>query len=164
MTTPWRVPSIKVLTTEKNNPYASAQATVNIVPDAKVKYVEEDIAVVEPTAPLISRGINANNATNVYKMLLDAYKNNPIRLNDCVIMSGKNLCDLIKELTGSKNVEIEAEVDITCCGKPTKYNTVKNIVCINNDDTRLDFEIEYNKDYRLLKDYNISTHLVYDEE
>ena len=97
-------------------------------------------------------------------MLLDAYKNNPIRLNDCVIMSGKNLCDLIKELTGSKNVEIEAEVDITCCGKPTKYNTVKNIVCINNDDTRLDFEIEYNKDYRLLKDYNISTHLVYDEE
>ena len=110
MTTPWRVPSIKVLTTEKNNPYASAQATVNIVPDTKVKYVEGDIAVVEPTP----RGINPENATlegraaysgevNVYKLLLDAYKNNPIRINDYVIMSGKDLCNIVKELTGAKN-------------------------------------------------------------
>ena len=180
MTTPWRVPSIKVLTTEKNNPYASAQATVNIVPDTKVKYVEGDIAVVEPTPKqisepvMVSRGINPENATlegraaysgeaNVYKLLLDAYKNNPIRINDYVIMSGKDLCNIVKELTGAKNVEIEAEVDINCCGKATKYNTIKNIVCITNDGTRLDFEIEYNKDYRLLQDYKISTHLTYDE-
>ena len=169
MTTPWRVPSIKVLTTEKNNPYASAQATVNIVPDTKVKYVEGDIAVVEPTPKqisepvMISRGINPENEVNVYKLLLDAYKNNPIRINDYVIMSGKDLCNIVKEITGAKNVEIEAEVDITCCGKATKYNTIKNIVCITNDGTRLDFEIEYNKDYRLLQDYKISTHLTYDE-
>ena len=48
-------------------------------------------------------------------------------------------------------------------GKATKYNTIKNIVCITDDGTRLDFEIEYNKDYRLLQDYKISTNLTYDE-
>ena len=48
MTTPWRIPEIKVLTSESNNPTASASATVYIVPDVNVRYVEGDIAVVQP--------------------------------------------------------------------------------------------------------------------
>lgn len=165
MTTPWRMPQIKVLTSEKNNPYASATATVNIVPDSKVKYVEEDIAVVEPNMPapaVQERGINPDNEVNVYKLLLDAYIKNPLRVNDCVIMNGTDLCNLIKELTGAREVEIESEVDIKCCGKASKFNTIKNIVCIDCDGTRLDFEIEYNKDFRILQDYRISTRLTYD--
>lgn len=177
MTTPWRSPQIKVLTSEKNNPYATATATVNILPpDAKVKYVEGDIAVVEPNSeqrnastfnmePSVrSRGINTDNAGAVYELLLKAYINNPLRLNQYVVMSGDELCALIKELTGVKSVEIEAEVDISCCGRPSKFNTIKNIICINEFGTRLDFEIEYNKDYRLLEDYRISTKLTYDKE
>ena len=165
MTTPWRMPQIKVLTSEKNNPYASATATVNIVPDSKVKYVEEDIAVVEPNMPppVQSRGITTENETNVYKILLDAYIKNPLRYNDYVIMSGGDLCNLIKELTGAKVVELEAEIDIKCCGKASKFNTIKNIICIDETGTRLDFEIEYNKDFRILQDYRISTHLTYDD-
>ena len=165
MTTPWRMPQIKVLTSEKNNPYASATATVNIVPDSKVKYVEEDIAVVEPNMPppVQSRGITTENETNVYKILLDAYIKNPLRINDYVIMSGGDLCNLIKEITGAKLVEIEAEIDIKCCGKASKFNTIKNIICIDETGTRLDFEIEYNKDFRILQDYRISTHLTYDD-
>ena len=165
MTTPWRMPQIKVLTSEKNNPYASATATVNIVPDSKVKYVEEDIAVVEPNMPppVQSRGITTENETNVYKILLDAYIKNPLRYYDYVIMSGGDLCNLIKELTGAKVVELEAEIDIKCCGKASKFNTIKNIVCIDETGTRLDFEIEYNKDYRILQDYRISTRLTYDD-
>ena len=165
MTTPWRMPQIKVLTSEKNNPYASATATVNIVPDSKVKYVEEDIAVVEPNMPppVQSRGITTENETNVYKILLDAYIKNPLRYNDYVIMSGGDLCNLIKELTGAKVVELEAEIDIKCCGKASKFNTIKNIICIDETGTRLDFEIEYNKDYRILQDYRISTRLTYDD-
>ena len=166
MTTPWRLPSIKVLTTEKNNPYASASTTVNIVPDTKVKYVEGDIAVVEPNMPppVQNRGITPENEVNVYKLLLDAYVNNPLRLNDYVIMAGDELCQLIKELTGARTVEIETEVDVKCCGRASKFNTIKNIVCINEDGTRLDFEIEYNKDFRILQDYRISTHLTYDKD
>ena len=165
MTTPWRMPQIKVLTSEKNNPYASATATVNIVPDSKVKYVEEDIAVVEPNMPppVQSRGITTENETNVYNILLDAYIKNPLRYNDYVIMSGGDLCNLIKELTGAKVVELEAEIDIKCCGKASKFNTIKNIICIDETGTRLDFEIEYNKDFRILQDYRISTHLTYDD-
>ena len=165
MTTPWRMPQIKVLTSEKNNPYASATATVNIVPDSKVKYVEEDIAVVEPNMPppVQSRGITTENETNVYKILLDAYIKNPLRYNDYVIMSGGDLCNLIKELTGAKVVELEAEIDIKCCGKASKFNTIKNIICIDETGTRLDFEIEYNKDFRILQDYRISTRLTYDD-
>ena len=165
MTTPWRIPQIKVLTSEKNNPYATATATVNIVPETNVKYVEGDIAVVQPTTPTTkTREITPNNELNVYKILLEAYKNNPLRINDYIVMAGEDLCNLIKELTGCRSVEIEAEVDINCCSRNTKYNTIKNIVCIDCDGTRLDFEIEYNKDYRLLQDYRISTYLTYDKE
>ena len=166
MTTPWRLPQIKVLTSEKNNPYASATATVNIVPDSKVKYVDGDIAVVEPTMPppVQSRGITTDNELNVYKLILDAYVNNPLRMNEYVIMTGDDLCQLIKTLTGARSVEIEAEVDVKCCGRASKFNTIKNIVCIDDVGTRLDFEIEYNKDFRILQDYRISTRLTYDKE
>lgn len=152
MTTPWRLPSIKVLTSEKNIPTATAQATVNIVPDTNVKYVD-DIAIVTPT----EREIKEDNEKNVYKLMLEAYINNPVKINDYVIMKGEDLCNLVKELTGVKDVEIQAEVDINCCGVPTKYNTITNIICVKEDDSRVDFEIEYNKDFRLLKDYRIST-------
>ena len=83
---------------------------------------------------------------------------------DVVVMAGDDLCKLIKELTGCMSVEIEAEVDIACCGKSTKYNTIKNIICIDFTGTRLDFEIEYNKEFRVLQDYKISTYLTYDKE
>ena len=168
MTTPWRMPQIKVLTSEKNNPYAAATATVNIVPDANVKYVEDDIAVVQPTMPppepVMCRGITPDNASNIYKLILDAYVKNPLRLNEYVVMTGEDLCALIKELTGSKRVEIEAEMDVSCCGRGSKFYTIKNILCIDENETRLDFEIEYNKDFRLLQDYKISTYLTYDNE
>ena len=95
MTTPWRVPSIKVLTSEKNIPTATAQATVNIVPDTNVKYVD-DIAIVTPT----EREIKEDNEKNVYKLMLEAYINNPVKINDYVIMKGEDLCNLVKELTG----------------------------------------------------------------
>ena len=167
MTCPLRMPKIKILTTEKNNPYASANTTVNInspPSSVDVKYVEDDIAVVKPTTSTFkTREITPENEVNVYKLLLDAYLNNPVKINEYVIMDGEELCALIKELTGAKHVEIEAEMDIACCGKTTKFNTIKNIVCITEDDTRLDFEIEYNKDYRLLEDYKISTHITYDK-
>ena len=174
MTCPLKMPKIKLLTTEKNNPYASANATVNIIPkkdievkygdDVGVRYVEDDIAVVEPSPQFKTREITPENEVNVYKLLLDAYIRNPIKVNDYVIMDGEELCALVKELTGSKNVVIEAEVDIACCGKTTRFNTIKNIICITHDDVRLDFEIEFNKDYRLLEDYRISTHLTYDRD
>ena len=161
MTTPWRLPEIKVLTSESNNPKATASATVNIVPDVNVKYVEGDIAVVQPT--MKKREITPANEKNVYRLIADAYMKNPIKINDYVIMKGEQLCQLIKELTGAKEVEVEAEVDINCCGVPSKYNLINNIICIKDDGTRVDFEIEYNKDFRLLQDYKISTKFTYDE-
>ena len=177
MTTPFRLPQIKVLTSETNKSSAdvknTATATVNIVPDASVKYVEDDIAVIEPTrfasrsdgsviTPTTTREITPDNEVNVYKLLLEAYKNNPLKIMDCVIMTSSGLCQLIKEITGVKLVEITAEADVSCCGIASKYNTIQGIVCIMDDDTRVDFEVSFNKDYRLLKDYMISTKITYD--
>ena len=55
-------------------------------------------------------------------------------------------------------------MDVSCCGRGSKFNTIKNIICIDENETRLDFEIEYNKDFRILQDYKISTYLTYDTE
>ena len=163
MTTPFRLPQIKVLTSETNKSSAdvknTATATVNIVPDASVKYVEDDIAVITPTT---TREITPDNEVNVYKLLLEAYKKKKKKIMDCVIMTSSGLCQLIKEITGVKLVEITAEADVSCCGIASKYNTIQGIVCIMDDDTRVDFEVSFNKDYRLLKDYMISTKITYD--
>ena len=61
----------------------------------------------------------------------------------------------IKALTDAEEVQIGTSTDIECCGKPTKYNIIDNIVVIKNG-VRSDFKVTYNEWYRMLKDYRIS--------
>ena len=174
MTVPFRAPRIKVLTSEQNTNNTdvknSATATVNVysdAPDNKVIYGEEK-SVIDPIPEInenpypegLTRSVNSD--INVYKLLLEAYMNNPLRVNNYIVMNGKDLCELVKRLTGAEQVEITSETDINCCGKPSIYNTIQGIVIVQNDGTRLDFEVSYNKEFRLLKDYKISTLLTYD--
>lgn len=153
MTRPNISPQIKFFSPETNTTQATANATINIISD-DVKY-GDNIKVVE------TREITPENEKNVYKLLLDAYRDNPLKVNECVVMKGDDLCELIKQLTEAESVEIEADVDISCCGKDNKYNVIKNIICIDKSGTRLDFEVGYNKDYRLLQDYKISLLFTY---
>ena len=153
MTRPNISPQVKFFSPETNTTHATANATINIISD-EVKY-GEDIKVVK------QREITPKNEKNVYKILLEAYRDNPLKVNNCVVMKGNDLCELIKQLTDSSTVEIEADVDINCCGKDNNYNVIKNIICIDENGTRLDFEVAYNKEYRLLQDYRISLLLTY---
>ena len=160
MTTPWRNPVVKVMSSEDKiaNNTNTASATVNVIQrEIPAKY-PDDVVVVKPEIP-------EEKAKDVYKLILEAHMNNPIRgTNQVVIMSMSNLAKLVQELTDCKEVQITSVVDVECCGKPTKYNTIGQIVCITENDVRVDFEIEYNKEWRLLKDYRISTNIAYDDE
>ncbi len=93
---------------------------------------------------------------NVYKLILDAYKENSEKVDDYLILTGDCLCRLIKSLTDAQEIQIEADMDIDCCGKSGKYNFIKNIICIDEKGVRRDFQIVNNKEYRLLQDYRIS--------
>lgn len=154
----------RILSTENNNMVAganTANATVNMTinREVEVKYGEEpcdDITVIKPTFII-------PNEAKVYKAMCDAYVRNPTKINNFVIMKATDLANLIKLLTDVKEVQVEEDIDITCCSKQTNYNTVSGIVCIREDGTRVDFEIEYNKQYRLLYDYKISTKITCDE-
>ena len=103
----------------------------------------------EVTGALNDEQIKAISDNYEYVKSLEKRKMDVIRLIDEKGLLNPELEAQI--LAATKLVEIEAEVDIKCCGKASKFNTVKNIVCIDETGTRLDFEIEYNKDYRILQ-------------
>ena len=90
-----------------------------------------------------------------YRTVLEAYMNNPLYVNNCVLMKTNVLTEFIKALTDAEEVQIGTSTDIECCGKPTKYNVIDNIVVIKNG-VRSDFKVTYNEWYRMLKDYRIS--------
>ena len=155
MTKPNIIPNVRILTSECNNSSATASATVNIIPEGSVKYGEE--VVVKPKKEI-------QEEKNIYKLILDAHIKNPIRINNKVVMNGASLCKLIKDITGTNNVEITAEEDVNCLGKASKYLEITNIICIGEYSIRTDFDRKYNKEYRLLKDYNICLDFISNEE
>ena len=125
-------------------------ANETVLKPGEVKY-EDGIKIVQPTV---------KKEKNVYKIILDAIKNNPMKVSDSIVLTGNELCSLIKDLTGTDNIEIQADMDITCCGKQGDYNYIDCIVCIDTDGTRKDFQVAYNKEYRLLQDYKVSFSMV----
>lgn len=90
-----------------------------------------------------------------YRTVLEAYMDNPLFINKCVLMKTSVLTDFIKVLTDADAVEIDTIQDIECCGKPTRYNIIENIVVIKNN-IRSDFKVTYNEWHRMFEDYHIS--------
>ena len=122
---------------ETDNPYASGVFVVNSEPEVK-----------EPE--------KAETKTECfYRTILEAYMENPLIINNCVLMKTKVLEEFIKILTDADACEVGILADVSCCGKPTDYNIVENIVVIKNG-TRNDFKVSYNDWYRKLKDFRIS--------
>ena len=90
-----------------------------------------------------------------YRTLLEAYMDNPLFVNQLIVMKTDKLANLIKTMTEADEVNIEIGTDISCCGKTTPYNIIQSIVIIKNG-IRNDFEITYNQAYRKLVDYRVS--------
>ena len=126
---------------EDDNPYGSGVFVVN-----KERAIQEDLKEAEK---------KESKYECFYRTVLEAYMDNPIFINQRVLMKTNILTEFIKTLTDADSVEIDTMRDVECCGQPTKYNVIENIVVVKNK-IRSDFKVSYNEWYRLLKDYRIS--------
>ena len=168
------IPSAKIFSTETQtvngalNNKANAVVNLNISRDVTeeklVEYSEknnEDNPYEEVLLCRNSEQVKQDKMTTFYEEVLNAYMNNPIYINQKVLMKTSNLANLVKELCDADEVNIELGCDISCCGKPTQYNTVENIVVVKNKE-RTDFKVSHNEWYRKLKDYRISLNFTID--
>ena len=162
----------RVFTTEKQkvNNNIEQRVVVNLTPEAnkpitrEVSYPPEEsdnpyegITIVKPTTESINtESINTESINETfYRTLLEAYMNNPLYVNQYIVMKASVLAELIKVMTSAEEVEITHSCDITCCSRATPYNLIDSIVVIKNK-IRNDLEITYNDVYRKLKDYRVS--------
>ena len=168
------IPSAKIFSTETQtvngalNNKANAVVNLNISRDVTeeklVEYAEKNNVDNPYEDVLICRNseqVKQDKMTTFYEEVLNAYMNNPIYINQKVLMKTSNLANLVKELCDADEVNIELGCDISCCGKPTQYNTVENIVVVKNKE-RTDFKVSHNEWYRKLKDYRISLNFTID--
>ena len=108
-----------------------------------------------------SEQVKQEKLTVFLESVLNAYMDNPLYINQKVLMKTSNLANLVKTLTDADEVNIEISNDIECCGRPTKYNAIENIVVVKNKE-RTDFKVSHNEWYRKLKDYRISLNFTID--
>ena len=168
------IPSAKIFSTETQavNGKVSNKAVVNLkisrdVTDEKlVEYEDKKEKKKEnPYEDVIvcrnSEQEKQDKLTVFLETVLDAYMGNPIYINQKVLMKTETLANLIKYLCDADEVNIEITNDIECCGRPTKYNTIDNIVVVKNNE-RTDFKVSHNEWYRKLKDYRISLYFTID--
>ena len=163
----------RVFTTEKQkvNNNIEQRVVVNLTPEAsqntqpvtrEVSYPPEEsdnpyegITIVKPNNNNKSESNTESINETFYRTLLEAYMNNPLYVNQYIVMKASVLAELIKVMTSAEEVEITHSCDITCCSRATPYNLIDSIVVIKNK-IRNDLEITYNDVYRKLKDYRVS--------
>ena len=151
-----RAPHIKAFTNEKN-----ASEINNIVNVHYGSAPEGKTAVIDPI-PTATRDIELDQNTHsekVYKMMLEAYKNNPLHINDYIVLTEERLVELVMELTEADKVELSISADIACCGPISKITYLEGIIVTKNDSSK-DFKIGYNEEYRFLDSYRISAEFV----
>ena len=152
-----RAPHIKAFTNEKN------ASEINNIVNVHYGIAEESkSSTVDPIPTVATRDIVIEQNTHsekVLKMMLEAYKNNPLHVNDYIVLTEDKLVELVMELTQADKVELSISADITCCGPISKITYLDGIVVTKND-TAKDFKIGYNEEYRFLDSYRISPDFV----
>ena len=169
------IPSAKIFSTEtqtvngqlknKANAVVNLNISRDLTSDKLVEYKEEETQEENPYADVHvyknSEQVKQEKLTVFFESVLNAYMDNPLYINQKVLMKTSNLANLVKTLTDADEVNIEISNDIECCGRPTKYNTIENIVVVKNKE-RTDFKVSHNEWYRKLKDYRISLNFTVD--
>lgn len=158
------IPHARVFTTEKQKVSNQLQnkVVVNLSREAtneeiKVSYPpeEQEANPYEGVTVVPREAVKETSNETFYRTLLEAYMDNPLFVNQLIVMKTDKLANLIKTMTEADEVNIEIGTDISCCGKTTPYNIIQSIVIIKNG-IRNDFEITYNQAYRKLVDYRVS--------
>ena len=151
-----RAPHIKAFTNEKNTSEINNIVNVHYGPAEESKQ-----AVVDPI-PTATRDIEIQQNTKteiILKLMLEAYKNNPLHVNDYIVLTQERLVELVMELCEAEKVELSISADIACCGPISKITYLDGIV-VHKGDNAKDFKIGYNEEYRFLESYRITSDFV----
>ena len=155
-----RAPHIKAFTNEKT--CSEINNIVNVSYGTPEKTVYEKATETIDPIPTATRDIEIEQNTKsekILKMMLEAYKDNPLHVNDYIVLTEEKLVALVMELTSADKVELSISADIACCGPISKITYLDGII-ITKDDSSKDFKIGYNEEYRFLESYRISSDFV----
>ena len=98
---------------------------------------------------------------NFLKLIIKAYKNNPVKYNGYIICSIPDLEELIKDLTSCDNCEIDTgEINTGCCGASLQIVPITKI-WVRNGETSEIFKYKYSALISTFEQYNISLKFVY---
>ena len=159
-----RAPHIKAFTNEKNASEINNIVNVSYGPPEKTVYEQaayKDDSVVDPIQEKTREVTIEQNTKSekILKLMLEAYKNNPLHINDYIVLTEEKLVELVMELTSAQKVELSISADIACCGPISKITYLEGII-VTKDDSAKDFKIGYNEEYRFLDSYRIATDFV----
>ena len=152
-----RAPHIKAFTNEKNASEINNIVNVSYGTPEKTVYEQVVDPIQEKTREVT---IEQNTKSEkILKLMLEAYKNNPLHINDYIVLTEEKLVELVMELTSAQKVELSISADIACCGPISKITYLEGII-VTKDDAAKDFKIGYNEEYRFLDSYRIATDFV----
>ena len=158
-----RAPRIKAFTTEKNKTEVQNNTTVNVSypgvidPIPEMKTVATEPMPEEKTREVV---IEQNTRTEkILKLMLEAYKSNPLHINDYIVLEADKLAELIQELTEADEIQLQISADITCCGSASRTQYLDGIV-VKKGDKLTDFKIGFNEEWNFLNNYRISTDFI----
>ena len=159
------------LTTKFDNNSNKSNITVNPVnnvsvnlstdkfPDTEVRAVYEQPAE-NPYSTEDKHDDTVLDDIEALKLIIKMYKDNPILVNKLVIADDDKLSLLVKLLTHSDEVTIDAEdLGAGCCA-PTTYRKVHSIY-VSKDGMTKNLKYDYPNITKLLKELGISTKLVW---
>ena len=155
-----RAPHIKAFTNEKT--CSEINNIVNVSYGAPEKTVYEKATETIDPIPTVTRDIEIEQNTKsekILKLMLEAYRDNPLHVNDYIVLTEEKLVALVMELTGAQKVELSISADIACCGPISKITYLEGII-VTKDESSKDFKIGYNEEYRFLESYRISSDFV----
>ena len=113
-----------------------------------------------------SKTRDENSATIEFlKLVISAYANNPIKINEYVICTDLLLSDLIHTLTGCDEVRIDkGDIEVSCCGSKTiPIIPISKIWTVTNGSAEI-FKYKYSQFIQVFEDYHISLKFIYVEE
>ena len=113
-----------------------------------------------------SKTRDENSATIEFlKLVISAYANNPIKINEYVICTDLLLSDLIHTLTGCDEVRIDkGDIEVSCCGSKTMpIIPISKIWTVTNGSAEV-FKYKYSQFIQVFEDYHISLKFIYVEE
>ena len=120
---------------------------VEVKYDTSLKYTDDDIKTYEKTIEAL-------------KIIIDMMKQNPIMVNNLILVDDDKLSRLVLLLTDADEVSIDAE-DIGGCCTPNKIYRKVNAIYVIKDGTTKNLKYDFPAINKQLKELGINTKIVW---